>query len=199
MSSKAKYIIDLLGKGYTPKATAKLLDVSPSLVSQVAAENLDAIEDKKSDVQMLSLAKDQELDEIEDMLLQKVRALAALESDSMKVLRMWEAISKAPRVSRKVDQPLVDSKNTNIVQLVLSETAQQKVEYVVNPQNDVVEVNGRTMVTASSKQAVDMMHNMLKSKKQEAFDDILESASSIEQGTAISGGQDNVESDRKTS
>lgn len=199
MSSKAKYIIDLLGKGYTPKATAKLLDVSPSLVSQVAAENLDAIEDKKSDVQMLSLAKDQELDEIEDMLLQKVRALAALESDSMKVLRMWEAISKAPRVSRKVDQPLVDNKNTNIVQLVLSETAQQKVEYVVNPQNDVVEVNGRTMVTASSKQAVDMMHDMLKSKKQEAFDDVLEAASSIEQGTAISGGQDNVESDRKTS
>lgn len=199
MSSKAKYIIDLLGKGYTPKATAKLLDVSPSLVSQVAAENLDAIEDKKSDVQMLSLAKDQELDEIEDILLQKVRALAALESDSMKVLRMWEAISKAPRVSRKVDQPLVDNKNTNIVQLVLSETAQQKVEYVVNPQNDVVEVNGRTMVTASSKQAVDMMHDMLKSKKQEAFDDVLEAASSIEQGTAISGGQDNVESDRKTS
>lgn len=199
MSSKAKYIIDLLGKGYSQKATAKLLDVSPSLVSQVATENLDAIEEKKSDVQMLSLAKDQELDEIEDMLLQKVRALAALESDSMKVLRMWEAISKAPRTSRQVDQPVVDNKNTNIVQLVLSDTAQKRVEYVVNPQNDVVEVNGRTMVTASSKQAVDMMHEMLKSKKQEAFDDILESASSIEQGIHTSGGQTNVESDRKTS
>jgi predicted transcriptional regulator len=182
-ASSTDMIVDLLGKGYNTSAIARILEITPSAVSQVATTHEAEIAEISADFRMAAVAQDNAMDDIEGILIAKLTALAALETDSNKVLNMFKTINTAKRRSRGEGAVPGMGNVTitqNTVQLHLpAHTAAKAVEYVVNPQNEVVQVEGRNIVTAGNKQVADQMQKYLATKTKDAYIDILETDTPI--------------------
>lgn len=157
MASQTDSIVDLLGKGYTPSTIARMLECSTSLVSQVQKENADRIEQIASDARMVAVLQDDMMDDIEATLLMKLQALAAIETDSTKVLKMFQTINTAKRRSRGEGQltQIQNNVTNNIAQLQLPATLGNRVQFVTSSRNEVIEIEGRSIVSASNTQIMD--------------------------------------------
>ena len=179
-ASNTRMIVDLLGKGYAVSDVARILEVTPSAVSQVATAHAIEIDNISADYRMAAVAQDMALDEIEGMLVEKLKALAAIETDSTKVLKMFQTINISKRRSRGEGsaQPVHSTNITqNVVHLTLpAHVANKAVEYIVNPNNEVVQVAGRNIITATNKQVAEQMQAFVAKNRAEAIQDLRNTA-----------------------
>lgn len=144
-SSTEDRALALLGAGHEPEVVANALGVSVSRISQLLSQ-----EDFATAVTQLrfdSLAKhntrDLSYDEIEDQLILKLRDCIPLMFRPMEILKAIATINAAKR--RGTSAPAAITQQQTVIQLIMPTTIVQA--FTKNTANQVVEVDGQTLVT----------------------------------------------------
>lgn len=151
MKDKGK---ELLGAGLEPVVVASALGVTQSLVSQWLSD-----ENFAADVQKLKLvnftaatARDRKWNSLEDSLLEKLESLLPFLTNPHIVLQALRTVNGATRRSApKEQEPIANQTHVHLhmPQLIAA-------KFVVNPQNQVIEVDGRSMATMPASTVVKM-------------------------------------------
>ena len=150
-------IVDLLMEGIKPTIVAETVGCEPSYVSQVAAEP--EIAERLQVARAARAAKmvkhDNTINEIEDMALDKIKRMLPLQTDIMKVGRIFELVNKARRAAEHtgLQEQVVDDV------LVIELPSAAKVHFKLTADKQMVEVEGRSMVPLPSSQVTAMLRH----------------------------------------
>ncbi len=144
----------MLSKNIPQAEVARILNCTPSAVSQVAATYATKIAEASTLSTTSTEVMEDSMDRIENKLLEKIENTLPLETDLMKLTKMFQVVNGAKRRSKgegHVGAGNVTVDNRKVVQLNLPAHMQRQVEYTTNNQNQVVEINGRNLSIASTK------------------------------------------------
>lgn len=170
--------IEMLGKGFTQAECVRVLGVTASAISQVATNHADKIAALQAESSEASQLADSKLDKLEMMLVDKLEKMIPLEGDAMKVTKMFATINAAKRRSKGEGQSTTVNHNT-VVQLELpAHLVERQVQYQTNAQNEVIQVEGRDIITASSKAVRNMALPPVEQEKEDAESQLLQAARS---------------------
>lgn len=162
---------ELLGAGLSNVVVASALGVSESLVSQWLSDDLFASEVQKLKLTNLTEAtsRDRKWNTLEDRLLEKLEDLLPMLVNPMAVVNALKAVNSAVRRGAPKEQ----SATAQSTHVHLHMPALLAAKFVVNPVNQVVEVDGRSVATMPANAVVAEM-NRRKSQglleKQETID-----------------------------
>lgn len=138
-------ILKLLGTGLSGEVVSSTVGCDPSYISQLMSDEefrnrvlAMRIESLTADTQ-----RDRAIDEIEDQLIQKLKAGLEYLISTKDILRAYAIINAAKRRGAKASDTTIV--NNNIVNLILPRIVVQK--YVVSKTNEVIEVEGKPLVT----------------------------------------------------
>lgn len=136
----------LLGSGVQAELVAVTLGCDPSYISQLMAD-----ESFRNEVVGLRVAaltanqsRDEVIDGVEDVLLEKIVASIDFITKPRELLSAFNIINKAQRRGVGAGNQAA-IQNTVIVGLMLPNVVQQR--FVTNNQGEVIEVDGKTLVT----------------------------------------------------
>lgn len=148
-------ILELLGAGYKPPMVASVLGISESRISQLLAVDSFA---SKVLAMRLSRAKgtidrDNKWDKIEDALLKKFEDVIVFMNDPLKLLRALQVVNAAKRRGAGS----ADSSEAGLTGTIVQINAPKNVvmQFVTNANNEVIDVNGRSMVPMASKKVME--------------------------------------------
>lgn len=157
-TSTVDRIIKYAAKGYKQAEIAAALGVDDSYVSQVVNDPDNA---EKLEAQAIAFTEandtyDRKIDEAEEMALEGVkrRLPMAKLGEQISALKVLNSMKR-----RRDTAPATRHNQTTVVQLQLPQIAQ--VAYLTNSSNEIVEVSGRTMVTATRDQLPTLMQAAL--------------------------------------
>lgn len=143
-------ILKLLGSGLGGEVVSATVGCDPSYISQLMSD-----EDFRQKVLALRIesltadtARDRAIDEIEDVLIEKLKAGLDFLVSTKDILRAYAVINAAKRRGAKATDTTVV--NNNIVNLILPRIIVQK--YTLSRTGEVVEVEGRPLVTVPAQQ-----------------------------------------------
>lgn len=146
-------VLNLLEAGMNQAQVAAHLNISAGYVSQIA--NQQDIRTKVLDAHSKLLdeatERDQKYNKIEDKLLDKLEKSISTIYKPQDVLRALVAINKAERRGATSQQiaELANRKNESIVELDLPERV--KAKFVRSKSKEIIEVNGRALITQDSR------------------------------------------------
>lgn len=156
-------VLDLLIGGATQEQTAHAVGVNPSYVSQLCSEEdfqIQIVEGMKSDIEK-SISLDKSYLEIEVELIKKLKALIPFMFNEGQILRALKFVNEA----KKKTQAYIPNSGFNpegtqasVAKIVIPTFIQQN--FILNPNREVVGVDGRELVTLNSK----ALENMVSSK-----------------------------------
>lgn len=154
LSPTEERVIELLGDGHTQHIVAQALGLTPSRVSQIAAEPhiREAIALIRADQLQGVKARDQALDTLEDTVIGKLTHSIHTESDPNKLARILAIVNGAKRRSAGGDTEIAAGNNT-LVQINLPAALVTK--HTVDARNQVVAVDGVAIATLPSGQLGD--------------------------------------------
>ena len=145
-------IKNLLGSGLSNEIVASTIGCHPSYISQLMSDEnfYSAVIEKRTQTLASHTIRDRNLDGIEDKLIAKLSEL--IESNMVykpqDLLRMFAVINAAKRRGVGVQDSTVV--NNTVVNLQISRTV--KTKFTTNAQNEVVEIEGKSMVTMPAAQ-----------------------------------------------
>jgi hypothetical protein len=165
LKDKAK---ELLGIGLANNIVASAIGVTESMVSQWLSDETFAqeVSDLRAATAAEAVGRDKKYNKIEDILLEKLEE--KLDSGLMftsprEILAAIRVINSAVR--RGSPQEVTGKGQVQIVQLQLPENATFAARFVLNGQNQVIEIAGRSMATMSAKGVVGQLEKMNKAKE----------------------------------
>ena len=151
--------ISLLAQGLSTSQVAAACGVSDSYISQLKAEpeTQEAISAASASASLEDLAFDNRLESAESLALERIEK-------SLSFANMGQALS-AFRIlnaaKKRKDAGIAPSQQVTVnVSLTLPAAASAR--YVINAQNEIVEVEGKTMVTATPKTLDSLLANRTK-------------------------------------
>ena len=152
-------VLELLGKGIAPAIVAATLDISPSYISQCTANPVFSTELQTMLLtsQLAASQRDDELDSLEDILIEKVKTTIAFivkPSEALKALQMVNGMKR--RGLGSVDRGAAVQQTTVIVNLP-SHLQPREVQAITSENNEIVEVDGRAMITKSSTSVLEQL------------------------------------------
>lgn len=142
-------LLKLLGNGVPPTQAAMAVGCTPAYISQLMADDAFALEVSRLRVESLTAAteRDKKYDTLEDELLAKLKELVPFMMRPGEVVKSLAIINAAKRRgSSETDRQ--GSTVNNIVVLQLPAVVKQR--FITNQQSEVVEVDGRTLLTIDS-------------------------------------------------
>lgn len=153
------HIIELLGTGLDQNTVARAVGCDPAYITQLMAQ-----EDFAAKVIVLrtknltaNTERDKKIDTIEDTLLEKLKDL--IESNQIykprDILAAWTVVNKAIR--RGVPATEAITMQQTVVSLQIPTTV--IANFVTNPNGEVVEAQGKTLVTMSSSSLLQKLAN----------------------------------------
>ena len=145
MAITADKIRDLLGTGLSNETVASTIGVHPSYISQLMSEESfynEVIELRTKNLAAASV-RDRGIDGLEDTLIKKLKDAVEHMYKPQDLLRAFAVINSAKRRGTTVEQGVVV--NNQVVTLRLSKTIVNN--FKTNDHGEVVEVEGRTLVT----------------------------------------------------
>jgi predicted transcriptional regulator len=145
--------LQLLSQNYSPAQVASKLGVTESYISQFMAETEFASKVAQAKLQTLQsyTNRDQAYDEIEDLLLAKLRKSITTVYKHHDILKALYMVNKAERRGASSHE-IVKAFNTDSAAVVaLDLPAIVKTKYKVNSNNEVIEVESRPLITADSR------------------------------------------------
>ena len=147
---------ELLGAGLQNVVVANALGVSESLVSQWLSDETFAAEVQKLKLQNLTEAntRDRKWNSLEDQLLEKLEGLLPMIVNPMAVIQALKAVNGAVR--RSAPKELAGVAQSTHVHLHMPALLAAK--FVVNPTNQVIEVDGRSVATMPANAVVAEMN-----------------------------------------
>ena len=139
--------IEFLCQGVSTLQTAKALGVDPSYISQLRQEPdiAEKIAAAEAAVTKQDLDHDRLLNEAEDLALQRIHA-------NMKFANLGQALAAFKVLNgavRRNDKPDAPQSNVTNIQVNLTLPAAALPSYVMNQRNEIVEVEGKTMVSTT--------------------------------------------------
>lgn len=142
-------LLSLLGVGVSPAQAAAAVGCTPGYVSQLLATDDFALEVSKLRVEALTAAtdRDRKYDSLEDELLAKLKELLPFMMRPGEVVKALATINAAKRRGAGAAEANATTIN-NIVVLQLPDVVKQR--FVTNQNSEVVEVDGRTLLTIDS-------------------------------------------------
>lgn len=147
--------IEFLCQGVSTTQVAKALGVDASYISQLRQDPEIAakIAEAEAAVTVQDVTHDKMLDDAEDAALQRIHANMKF-ANFGQALAAFKVLNSAVRRNDK--SSLVPTNVTNVqVNLTLPATALPA--YVMNPRNEIVEVEGKTMISAVPKSLDDLL------------------------------------------
>lgn len=171
-------LLELLAQGVSPVQAAAAVGVTESYVSQLLSD-----EDFAADVESRKVARteqdlkyDQKIDAAEEVFLDNIERKASF-ANLQQSLHAFKVLNGAKR--RKDSRVGAGSSGPAVVvNLVLP--AQFIPQHVINANNEIVEVDGRTMVSAAPKKLEEMVQRrnpqLLEAPKPPEFQEISEQA-----------------------
>lgn len=140
--------IALLSQGLSTSQVAAACGVSDSYISQLKAEpeTQEAIQQASASATMVDMAFDNRLESAESLALERIEKTLAFANmgQALSAFRILNAAKK------RKDASLTPSQSVT-VNVSLTLPAQASARYVVNTNNEIVEVEGKTMATATPK------------------------------------------------
>ena len=136
-------LISAVAAGFTQTEIADSLGVTPSAVHQAIEKYqvMAAAAERKANSRAATI--DDRLDKIEELATAKLELAVAHLSDPLKILRVLDVVNKAKR--RSLGEHKTGDSVTNIAVLQLPQ--RMAIQVVQNQQNEVVEIDGRPLVT----------------------------------------------------
>lgn len=140
--------LTLLGSGVSQEQTAAALGVTPSLVSQWLSETEFASQVTEAKYKKLSAhnTRDEQLDELEDTLIKKLKDTLPLCFKPMEITKMLQVVNAAKR--RGTSELSSIQENKPIVSITIP--TQVINHFSVNPQGMVTQVGQQSLVTMQS-------------------------------------------------
>lgn len=149
-------LLALLGNGVAPSAAAAAVGCDPSYVSQLLKDT--GFATKVAELRSASLVaateRDNKWDSLEDKLLAKLDDLLPFMMRPMEVVKALAAVNNAKRRGVGADS---NAQVTNIVVLQLPQVVRQR--FQLNDRQEVVEVEGRTLLTIDGAQLLKGLRN----------------------------------------
>lgn len=142
--------IALLAQNIQQSVVAGAVGVDDSYITQLLAEPLvvDEITQLRAKEVEKDLATDNEITEIKQLALKKIRSGLQFAKSPMEAARVFQILDNAK--SRIRETSLGDNAGAQIVQITLPKNT-QAVAIQLNAQNQVIDVAGRSMATLPSK------------------------------------------------
>lgn len=142
-------ILALLGNGVNPSATAAAVGCDPSYITALLKDDAFASEvaARRSTSLMAATERDNKWDSLEDKLLAKLEDLLPFMMRPMEVVKALAAVNSAKRRGVGANE---SQQVTNIVVLQLPSVIKQR--FQLNDRQEVVEVDGRTLLTIDGAQ-----------------------------------------------
>ena len=153
MSSLANAVLELAPL-MSQAQIARKLSITEGYVSQILAKESLSSKIVEAKLKYLDEAtqRDQRLNEVEDALLARLKEMIPSFYKPKDVLYAFSAINKAVRrgATTEVLQASVADQETKVININLPQVIKQR--YKINSKSEVIEVEGRPLVTADSKQ-----------------------------------------------
>lgn len=179
MERATNIVIELLAKGTSQAEVAELTGNTASAISQVASRYQQQIAEKTADATLAGGSHSQKLDTLESLITSKLTGMIALETDTMKVAKMFQLVNSALRrdAGERAGSAGGNTQQT-VVQLNLPQQSMKEITVMTNSRNDVVAVDGRDLTPASITSVNSMAGLVHKESENEitraqAFDDIM--------------------------
>lgn len=162
-------VLELLGKGVAPAVVASTLDISPGYISQCQDHPV-FMQELQATLLMSQLAasqRDEELDAIEDLLIEKVKSTAVYITKPMEAMKALDMINGMKRRGLGEGQTGITNNVQTVVLNLPSHIRPSEVQTVVSAENEVVQVDGRNMITKSSQLVMDQLdkHKEVRAEK----------------------------------
>ena len=142
-------IVELLGAGAPQHVVAEAVGVDPSYISQLMQREEVAARVAELRLKKASehVAHDSNITDLEKTALEKMAHLLPLQTDLMKVTRVFQVLNAAKKAS---DAALAQQASTPGTIVTLNFSAEAQVELKMTSNKEIVEINGRSMVPMPS-------------------------------------------------
>lgn len=140
-------IIELLANGVGTSATAEAVGCDPSYVSQLADLHAAEIAEKKAARFSAFIARDKLLEDAEDLALKKTVQLIPFITRPSEAARVFDVLNTAKRKTGA--ETGANTNGGTIVNINISQAA--AVQYVKSADNQIIEMDGRSMATLPAK------------------------------------------------
>lgn len=172
-------IVEFLSKGFNNVQVSQICGCTPSYVSQVAEERAEDIAVARAIVTIQKQEIDKSLNDLEESVLERLKAVLPFETNTTVLLRALQVLNTAKRKSEP--EPIVSHNTTNVANqtiLVMPTRFIQPVQtedsIVLNGNNEIVEIEGRPLINASSNAINNMLNSqILESRLQQRKQDLL--------------------------
>jgi hypothetical protein len=162
-SGVAGRILNLMKAGVTKQEMlAKAVGCSPAYVAQLLSEEdfqVQVAADVKAGIER-SLEIDETYDKIERKLVEKLATMSDMfitPEQVMRALRLVNEANRKTQTARPMQTDDTPGRTGNVVKLILPVVI--KNQFVVNPNNEVVQVDDRDMVTLNSQSISTLVKN----------------------------------------
>lgn len=149
-------ILDLLGSGLPEGTVASAVGCTPAYISQLLSEpefRSQVLEKRVVALQAQS-KRDGRYDALEDRLLERLEEILPFMSRSAEVTRAMQVVNAAKRRGSSIDQP---AQLENTRQVILNMPVSVINQFALSASREVIEVNGKPMVSATSQQLKNMV------------------------------------------
>lgn len=147
-SSTESRALKLLGDGLSPDVVASALGVSPSRISQLLSS--DEFSQEVAELRYKSLAahteRDGKYDDLEDVLLQKLKSSLSMVFDPMKISKILSQINAAKRRGASAPEHLTEK--SAVVHLNMPTQIIQ--QFIANQNNQIVKIGDQDLITVQS-------------------------------------------------
>lgn len=136
--------LELLGSNMNPSMTASILGCSEGLISQYMSDEGFATQVAQRRLKNLqaTIQRDNKWDNIEDMLLDKLKDLIPMMFDPMKIIRLVHTANVAKRRGAISNLDPTTTPQTVVPLVVPVNVA---VQFMLNGNNEVIDVGGRSL------------------------------------------------------
>lgn len=164
MADKAQ-IVEFLSKNFSTTQVAQICGCSISYVSQVASEEAESIEISRALVTVQKQAIDKNYNDLEEVVLERLATCLPFETNTAVLLKAVQILNGAKRRSEGEAAGQQPGTVINQAVIVMPERFVQQrdvaAEIVVNGNNEIVEVGGRPLLSASAASINGMLNNQL--------------------------------------
>lgn len=156
-------IVEFLSKGFNQTQVAQICSCTQAYVNQVASARAEDIEVAKAVATIQKQEIDQSYDDLEELLLERLKVVLPYETNTQVLLRAVQVVNAAKRKTEPVHSPVAPG-TTTINQAILVmptrfvQAPQAQPDIVINGNNEIVEIEGRPLINASSSAINNMLN-----------------------------------------
>lgn len=174
-------VIEFISKGYTDEDIYHILPaIAVEDLEALKARNIDLILRTSRDYCLINKQTDDTMDELESVVLDKLRDALVMEVDAMKLTKIFQTINGAKRKSRAEVKGQDSSSVTNnivveqmaVLQMPTRMLEKAPVDFETNSNNEVIRVGKTLMSTATNTQVLEQLKRTRESSEQELLDGI---------------------------